>query len=156
MVMFPFFTVIFAIIETALAFVVNRMVDNAVVDAARMIRTGQATVNSYSADEFAAQICANMPAFLCQPGRFIVDVSSAASFSAISSLDSLYDDEGNLNEDHSYSQTCASDIVAVNVIYKWPMFTSLMSLSDLDHGSERHLSSMMVFRNEPWDTQACG
>ncbi len=156
MILLPFLTIVFAIIETALAIVVNRMVDNSVVEAARTIRTGQAASNSFSADDFANEICGHMPPFLCQSERFIVDVSSADSFSNVSSLNTLYDEDGNLNEDHGYSQTCASEIVVVNVVYKWPMFTSLMSLSDLDHGSERHLGSTMVFRNEPWDNQTCG
>lgn len=156
LILLPFLTIVFAIIETALSIVVNRMVDNAVVESARLIRTGQAATSGFSAEQFAEALCSNMPSFLCQSERFVVDVSSAPSFSTVSSLNSLYDEDGNLNEDHGYSDTCASEIVAVNVIYKWPMFTSLMNLSELDHGSERHLSSRMVFRNEPWNTDACG
>jgi len=39
----------------------------------------------------------------------------------------------------------------VNVIYRWPMITSLLSLNLADHGSERYLTSTLVFRNEPWN-----
>lgn len=147
----PFFTVVFAIIELGLAFFVNRMVDNAVIESARMVRTGQATAANFTADDFANEVCSQLPAFLCDDDRIRVSVTSVPDFSTIPSLSEMYDDEGNLNEDHSYTQSGASEIVAVNVIYTWPMFTSFMNLSSLDHGNERHLTSTMVFRNEPWE-----
>jgi Flp pilus assembly protein TadG len=150
-VFFPFLTIIFAIIETALSLIVNRTVDNAVIEAARMIRTGQATANSFSAEEFADQICTYMPQFLCKENRFVVSVTSVQNFSDAPSSSSLYDENGDLIEDNNYTETGAGDIVVVNVVYRWPMFTSMMSLSALDHGTERHLSTTAVFRNEPWD-----
>lgn len=146
----PFFTIVFAILELGLAFLVNRMVDNAVIEASRMIRTGQATKAGFSADTFAQQVCTSLPAFLCEPSRIRVNVTVAPDFSSTSSLDSLYDEDGKLKDDHAYQSSQKGEIVAVNVIYKWPMFTSLLNLSSLDHGSERHLSTTMVFRNEPW------
>ncbi|MEP1932015.1 MAG: TadE/TadG family type IV pilus assembly protein [Roseibium sp.] len=151
MVGVPFFTILFAIIEVGLVFLVNRMVDNAVISAARMIRTGQNQSESFSADNFAKQVCDHMPPFLCKPERFLVDVQSVDSFAKAPGADSLYDKDGNLKEKHSYQQSNAGDIVVVNVVYKWPMFTSVMNLNDMDHGNERHLSSTMVFRNEPWE-----
>ncbi len=146
----PFFPVVFAIIELGLAFLVNRMVDNAVIEASRMIRTGQATSAGFSPDDFANQVCASLPGFLCHSERIRVNVSKADDFSNITSLDSLYDGEGELLDDNAYEASDESDIVVVNVVYKWPMFSSFLNLSALDHGSERHLSSTMVFRNEPW------
>jgi len=146
----PFFTIVFAIIELGLAFLVNRMVDNAVIEASRMIRTGQAANASFDADKFSQQICNSLPDFLCSLERIRVNVSVETDFTSASSASSLYDEDGNLKDDNAYKSSNKSEIVAVNVIYVWPMFTSLMNLSALDHGSERHLSSTMVFRNEPW------
>ncbi|MEP2705795.1 MAG: TadE/TadG family type IV pilus assembly protein [Roseibium sp.] len=147
----PFFTILFAIIEIGLVFLVNRMVDNAVISAARLIRTGQNQAENFSADNFAKQVCDHMPSFLCKPERFLVDVQSVDSFTKAPSVNSLYDKDGKLKEKHNYQQSDAEDIVVVNVIYKWPMFTSVMKLSHMDHGNDRHLSSTMVFRNEPWE-----
>ncbi|WP_209010858.1 TadE/TadG family type IV pilus assembly protein [Labrenzia sp. PHM005] len=146
----PFFTVVFGILELGLAFLVNRMVDNAVIEASRLIRTGQATSSSFSANDFADQVCNALPGFLCQSDRIRVNVSKANDFTNITSLDSLYDSEGNIVDDNAYASSNESEIVVVNVVYRWPMFSSFMNLSALDHGSERHLSSTMVFRNEPW------
>ena len=150
LVALPFFTVVFAILELGLAFIVNRMVDNAVIEASRMIRTGQASQANFSTANFRDQVCASMPTFLCSAERIRVNVSVANDFVNVNSIDSLYDEDGNLKDDNAYTQSQKSEIVAVNVIYKWPMFTSFLNLSALDHGNERHLSSTMVFRNEPW------
>lgn len=146
----PFFMLLFAILEVGLSFMVNRLVDDAVSNAARLIKTGQAAEQGFSADEFASQICGFLPSFLCLDDRIIVSVSKVNDFQNITSLDELYDDEGNLITENQYTDTGASEIVVVNVIYRWPMLVSWLSLNEADAGSERHLSSTMVFRNEPW------
>ncbi len=70
----PFFTVVFGIIEVGLSHFVNRMVDNAVINASREIRTGQAHDGGYDAATFETRICGNLPDFLCSLDRLVVDV----------------------------------------------------------------------------------
>lgn len=147
----PFFLLAFGIIEIGVAHLVNRMVDNAVVEAARLIRTGQAHTGSISAAGFKTEICGFMPSFMCNEDRITVEVESIEDFSSAQSTDSLYDDEGELREDTGYDIGEASEIVVVNVIYKWPMMSSVLKFDNGDHGNERHLTSTMVFRNEPWE-----
>lgn len=147
----PFFLIVFGIIEVGLSHFVHRMVDNAVITASRLIRTGQA--QDFDASDFQTEICDALPGFLCSMDRIVVDVSRVDNFSAaLSPSESLYDDEGNLKEDSSFpAEHTAGDIMVVNVIYKWPMITSLLALNLSDNGSERYLTSTVVFRNEPWN-----
>ena len=152
MIALPFFTVIFGIIEVGLSHFANRMVDNAVITAAREIRTGQAHEGGYDSNTFKTRICSNLPDFLCSLDRLVVDVDKVESFAlAKSAGESLYDEDGNLKEESNYEDAGAGEIVVVNVIYRWPMITSLLSLNLADHGSERYLTSTLVFRNEPWN-----
>ncbi|MCX2724146.1 TadE/TadG family type IV pilus assembly protein [Roseibium salinum] len=151
MVALPFFALVFGIIEVGLAHFANRMVDNAVVSAARLIRTGQAEKGKISADSFKQQICDSMPSFMCDTDKIYVDVTSVDSFAKAQSTDSLYDEDGKLKEELSYNIGGSGDIVVVNVIYKWPMVAANLYLDYADHGNERHLTSTMVFRNEPWE-----
>ena len=147
----PFFLMIFAAIEFGLAFVVNTMVDNATVSASRLIRTGQA-FETLSAGEFKDEVCGALPTFLCNDERILVDVDSVATFAEAQGINSLYEDGELMGDaDTNYNSGGAGDIVVVNVIYKWPMFTSLLNLDAADYGGERHLSSTVVFRNEPWE-----
>ena len=148
----PFFTVVFGIIEVGLSHFVNRMVDNAVINASREIRTGQAHDGGYDAATFKTRICGNLPDFLCSLDRLVVDVDKVDAFAlAKSAGESLYDEDGNLKEESNYEDAGAGEIGVVNVIYRWPMITSLLSLNLADHGSERYLTSTLVFRNEPWN-----
>ncbi|MCK7614070.1 TadE/TadG family type IV pilus assembly protein [Roseibium sediminicola] len=148
----PFFLVVFGIIEVGLSHFVNRMVDNAVISASRMIRTGQASNASYDEEDFKSDICGFLPDFLCSMDRIVVDVEKIDSFDlAKSPSESLYDDDGELKEDSNYEESGSGDIVVVNVIYRWPMITALLALDMADNGSERYLTSTVVFRNEPWN-----
>lgn len=63
----------------------------------------------------------------------------------------MYDDDGNLMDDYSYIQLNVSEIVVVNVIYKWLMFIFFMNFSLLDYGNECYFIFIMVFRNELWE-----
>lgn len=151
LVALPFFTLLFGIVEIGLAHTANRMLDNAVVEAARLIRTGQAQSGNISEGAFKTRLCGYMPPFMCNESRILVEVESIDDFADASSTDDLYDDEGNLRDDLDYDIGGASEIVVVNVIYKWPMLTSVLRFDNADHGNERHLTSTMVFRNEPWE-----
>ena len=147
----PFFTLAFGIIEIGLAHFAARLVDNAVVEASRLIRTGQAQTGNLSASGFKTAVCDALPGFMCDEARIVVDINSIDDFADASSLDDLYDDEGNLRDDTAYDIGGSSEIVVVNVIYRWPMATALLSFDKTDDGYERHLTSTMVFRNEPYD-----
>jgi len=152
-VAFPFFFLCIGIIEVGLTHLVNRMLDNAVISAARLIKTGQAAESSTSKDDFKQQVCDFMPAFMCNLDRISLEVTTYETFEDAGDFDSLYDDEGNLRDedDTSYEIGGASSIVVVNVVYDWPMMTALLSLNAADAGTSRYLTSTLVFRNEPWD-----
>jgi len=150
----PFFFLLIGIFEVGLLHLANRLVDNAVVSAARLIKTGQAQSANLSADGFRTQVCDFMPSFMCDEDRIVVEIQSIDDFEDAASVDSLYDEDGNVRDDLGYDIGSKSEIVVVNVIYKWPMFTSILSFDSADSGNERHLTSTMVFRNEPFNDSA--
>lgn len=152
LVAFPFLLLSIGIIEIGLAHLVNRMLDNAVVSASRLIKTGQADDGAITKDQFKQQVCDYMPSFMCDLDRITMEVTPYDSFTDAQNLDSLYDEDGNLKSDDQlkFDPGDPKNIVVVNVLYKWPMFTSFLSLNGADTSGERLLSSTMVFRNEPW------
>ena len=147
----PFLMIVFGILEMGLAFFVNRILDNAVQDSARMIRTGQAQGASFSADDFKDDVCGRLPGFLCDTDKFVVDVTTFESFDDLGDLESMTDDEGELKDDFTFEMGCASEIVVARAVYRWPLFTAFFEFDDGDTGSsERYLYSTAVFRNEPF------
>ena len=147
----PFLMIVLGIVEMGLAFFVNRLIDNAVLESARVVRTGQAQKASFSADDFKDEICSNLPDFLCNKDKFIIDVTTYTNFSGLSSMDPLFDEDGDLKDSFNFNIGCANSIVVARVVYRWPMFTALLQFDSGDTGSaERLLYSTAVFRNEPF------
>lgn len=146
----PFLALVFAILEFGLAFFVNRVLDNAVIESARLLKTGQAQQQKFDKGQFKASICERLTDFLCNEDRFDVDVRVFDNFGSIA-LPDLTDEDGNLTGNFSYTSSKGGQIVVVRVIYRWPMFTSLLQTSAGDTGNmERLLRSTAVFRNEPF------
>ncbi|MGI9382041.1 MAG: TadE/TadG family type IV pilus assembly protein, partial [Methyloligellaceae bacterium] len=60
MVAAPFFALLFALIEIGLVFFGSFTLENAVEQASRMIRTGQAQQQGFSEDRFKQEVCDNV------------------------------------------------------------------------------------------------
>ncbi|WP_346906812.1 TadE/TadG family type IV pilus assembly protein [uncultured Roseibium sp.] len=147
----PFLMIVLGIVEMGLAFFVNRLIDNAVLESARIVRTGQAQKASFDADAFKDEICSNLPGFLCNKKKFIVDVTTYTDFTSLGTMESLFDEDGDLKDSFTFNIGCANSIVVARVVYRWPMFTALLRFDSGDTGSaERLLYSTAVFRNEPF------
>src|SRR6185295_6541314 len=70
-----FFFLLFVIAETALVFIAEQVMDNAVFETARLIRTGQA--QSMSKTQFTTEVCNRMSVFVnCTSPGFFLDVKS--------------------------------------------------------------------------------
>jgi Flp pilus assembly protein TadG len=144
----PFFTLLFAIMETSLVFFAGQTLQTAVTDSARLIMTGQA--NSFDANQFKTAVCGKIYSlFKCADAY--VDVRTFATFSAIS-LPKPVTGAGAFDPSKiQYSTSAAGNIVVVQVYYKWPVFLSLygFNLADLPD-KHRLLSGAAAFKNEPF------
>ncbi|WP_150525202.1 TadE/TadG family type IV pilus assembly protein [Roseibium sediminis] len=147
----PFFMLIFGILEFGLAFFVNRIVDNAVLEASRLVRTGQG--QAFSVNIFRDKLCANMPVLPCGAGKVQIKVDKIKTFYDGKDFDSLppmLDKDGKPTGDQYASNIGRSEIVAVRVMYRWPMFSSILKFGPGDSSGERLLYSTHIFRTEPW------
>ncbi len=151
-VAFPFFLLLFSIIEVSMAFFANQILDNAVSDAARMIRTGQAQAQGFSETEFKNQICTKlMGLFDCTGGKLQVDVKTFNSFADVA-IPNPIDDQNNANyDDFGYDHGGPETIIVARVYYEWPLFTNFLQtgLGNLANG-DRLLAAVSTFRNEPF------
>jgi Flp pilus assembly protein TadG len=147
----PFFAMMFAILETALVFFSQQTLDTAVANAARLIRTGQAQQQGFSANQFKTQICSLMDLLLNCATGLQLDVRTYPTFDSIDLADPL-DGDGNINPaGFTYDPGNGSDIVVVRAFYAWPSFTNLLGF-DISNmgGGQRLLASAAAFRNEPF------
>lgn len=158
----PFFTIIFAILETAIVFLAGQIFETAVQDSSRLIRTGQAQMADYDAAQYRAAICDGLYGmFDCAPGseRLKVKVSVVANFAAATVGDPIAAgctpggaaEDCNWTVSETYQPGVGSSVVLVEAYYKWPTIVNLPWFNlATQAGNNRLLSAVRVFRNEPF------
>ena len=147
----PFLALMFAIMETALVFFAGQTLETAVADSARLIMTGQAQTQSFTAAQFKTQVCAKIGGLFDCAGGLQVDVKTYSSFGSVDNSPPL-DANGNLKtSSFGYSPGGPGDIVVVRLMYQWPVYASLLgfNLGDMA-GNKRLIMATAAFRNEPY------
>jgi len=150
LVALPFCALMLAILETALLFFASQTLETAVSNTGRLIRTGQAQQQGFSADQFKDDVCAQiMSLFDCGSGLFL-DVRTYQTFDSIN-LTKPIDENGDLKKDFTYQPGHGGDIVVVRAFYEWPTFSKLLGLNFSNLGDGNHLiAATAAFRNEPF------
>lgn len=148
----PFFFLIFAIMELALVFVLSSVLENATLNASRLIRTGRVDHENISATAFKTALCGQMSVLSSGcAGRTDIDVRVIPQFRNATPPDPLAN--GTLNESVlTYLPGDPGSLVLVRVWYSQPLATPFLSraVSRLNSG-DAVLSVATAFRNEPYD-----
>lgn len=147
MLAFPFFVLIFAIIETSLFFFANQYLETAVDDTMRLFRTGQ--LGPATTDEiFKRELCGRINVlFDCDEIRTDVQVSNR--FDQLLDPDPL-DDEGEFIPG-GFAQNCARCVVQISASYKWPVYTNFPA-RNVENASDFTLMNVVaVSQTEPFD-----
>lgn len=149
MVALPFFFMLFAIIEVAVIFTLNSMLENGAIETGRLVRTGQASAEGMTATQFKARLCGRMSVFADECAtRASVDVRVIPQFN-VAPPDPLgggtFDESG-----LTYTNGQPGNLMLVRVWYRHPLLTTFLSqgLSRLDDGTA-YLTATTAFRNEP-------
>lgn len=147
-----FLLLVFVIAELALVFIAEELMDRAVKETARMVRTGQVHAAKMNKKEFHDALCGNVIALLdCRSKKdFYFDVTAYDNFAAVDSTAPV-NKGGNFKDGGKADFGGPNDIVVVRIYYQWPtspVFGEL-SLANLENG-RRLIGSMAAFRNEPF------
>ncbi len=146
----PFLALTFAIMETAIVFFASQTLETAASTAGRLIMTGQAQTNGWSAAQFKAQVCAQIYGiFNCNNGVY-VDVETYSTFSSVNLNAPVTSGTFNSNK-LGYNPGGPGDIVVLRLYYQYPVYVNLLgfSLSNLNGGANL-LAATAVFKNEPY------
>jgi Flp pilus assembly protein TadG len=146
----PFVAMAFAILQTGIVFFAGQTLETAAAAAGRLVLTGQAQMQGWTAAQFKQQVCnAIAGIFNCQNGIYI-DVETYSSFAAVNL--GMPITNGNFNPaDLGYNPGGPGDIVVVRLYYQYPVYVNLLgfNLSNLDGGLNL-LAATAVFKNEPY------
>ena len=144
----PFLALTFAILQTAIVFFAGQALETAAATSARLIMTGQAQTQGWTAAQFKQQVCNTVTGlFNCQQRRlrrrrdlFVVRAANLGIRSATAPSTASI----------GYNPGGPGDIVVVRLYYKYPVYVDLLgfSLSDFN-GGYNLLAATAVSRTNP-------
>lgn len=147
----------FVIAETALVFVAEQVLDNAVFETARLIRTGQVQQGGMSDADFKQEVCDRISVFIdCSGTNFYLEVKSYDTFADMI-VSKPVDSDDDFTDPGAFSFGTANEIVVVRAYYQWPTNTifGALSLKNLSNG-RRLIGSFAAFCNEPYTSTSGG
>jgi Flp pilus assembly protein TadG len=146
----PFLAALFAILQTAIIFFAGQTLETAAANSARLIYTGQAQLNGWSAAQFKSQVCNQIHGFFNCNSSVYVDVETYSSFAAANL--GMPVSNGTFNSGAlGYNPGGPGDIVVLRLYYQYPVYVNLLgnNLNNLNGGFDL-LAATAVFRNEPY------
>ena len=155
----PFFTIIFAILETTMVVLAGQVLDGAVEDASRQIKTGQA--QSFDIDDFRTLMCGYTFQLFgsdCSGVRIVVDVIDDFTSTETATMPTTTceeDEDGKvvceLDVEEDYVPGSGGNVVQVTAYYRWPLVIVLPYFNLANQpDNARLLAATRVFRNEPF------
>jgi Flp pilus assembly protein TadG len=157
MVIFPFIYVLGCITETGVMLFTEYVLQSSVQDAARQIRTGGAQNAGLDAAGFKTKVCKNVGA-LVDCAKVTVYVKPATSFTTLkSTLPSALAISTDPGSPKSFNCGLASQPGAVIATYDWTFVFPFMSfLGNINGNTQRRLSGVAIYQNEPYPgTASC-
>jgi len=151
-VAFPLILLLLAVLEVGLVYFATFALEGATAQGARLIRTGQAQSQKFSATQFKTEVCKNLTAPI-QCSGLKLDVRHFSSFGGADMTNPL-DAKGNLKANFSYDPGTGGDVVVVRAFYEWDLTAKLpkdIALSNMANGN-RLLVATVAFRNEPFQS----
>ena len=164
----PFFTLIFAIIETSMTFFAQQILESALQDATRYVRTGQSATLEWDLDDFRKSVCSStFGMFECSAteastDRLRVKLTPVTTFGtaktqiatpigADCSPTSVDPSDCDWEMAEAFDDGKGSDVIIAQAFYKWPTVVNLPWFSLANQaGNNRLLSAVRVFKNEPF------
>jgi len=146
----PFFTIVAAILETAIVFLASQVLESSVHDTARLIKTGQAQSVPLTVSQFKTKLCERgFGLFTCD--QLKVRVRIVNDFTSASVASPLDPDDASWILTEQYEPGLGKQIIIAEAYYKWPTVVNLIgfNLADSADGT-RLLGAVRVWRNEPF------
>lgn len=142
-----FLLFLLGIMEVSIMFFTTTVVDNAMLDAARLVRTGQAQTAGNAVTTFRNQVCASLGA-VYDCNNLNMDVRAFGSFGT---MNFVIEEDADGDPVYVFNAGGASDAVLVRVIYDFnfntPMIGNLMGGAD----NTVQMTAAAIFRTEPFE-----
>lgn len=147
----PFFTLILAIIQTAIMFLATQVLDSALEDASRRVRTGEAA--GYSLDQFRNYLC-GYTFNLLDCSQIKLKSQTLTDFSSINTTIPEDCDSNSCSWTsgwENFDPGTGRSVMQVSAYYRYPLIVVLPYFNLKNQPDNyRLISAIRVFRNEPY------
>lgn len=151
---FPFFTIIAGILQTSMVLLTGQVLESAVNDASRVIRTGQIRDQGNSLATFRTELCDRLYGLVNSCDGLHIRVTEITDFTSASvtvPIDTSCQNTCDWNAGQSWTPGAGKSIMLVQVYFKYPVFVQLgpFGMANLGDGT-RLMGAATVFQNEPY------
>lgn len=151
---FPFFLIIAAILQTSVIFLATAVLESAVQDATRVIRTGQIQHGGGTDISFRSSVCDRLYGLFGDCAGLHVRVQEVTNFQSATvsvPVDQTCTEACGWTTGQSWAPGVGKSVVLVQVYYRFPVFLQLgpLGMADMPDGT-RLLGAATVFQNEPF------
>lgn len=149
----PFFTIIAAILETAMVFFAGQVLDSAVEDASRMIKTGRAQAASYTMANFRTLMCGyTFNLFDCSQIKIkVAKITNFTSTTTTNTVQTCTTATCTWTVTEAFSPGVGREVIQVFAYYRWPLVINLPYFNLKNQPDNyRLIGATRVFRNEPF------
>lgn len=149
-----FFAIIGAILQTSVIFLASQVLESAVNDAARTIRTGQAQAEGVTIDGFRSEICGRLYGMFGDCSGLHLRIDTVSGFQSATVTPPVPEDceaPCDWEELQRWTPGVGKEIVLVQAFYRYPVIVQLgaLGMANLPDGS-RLIGAATVFKNEPF------
>lgn len=152
-----FFMFLMGTIETGIIYLGDFVLQNAINDAARQIRTGQVAQNGVTQAQFRTMVCDSIAPLLACDTNLQIDVQNYPNFGSASITNPITASGGLDPTLQNWSPGTVCSVVLVRAFYSWKVMTPLLSPFLANMSNSNHLlSAAAAFRSEPYNTSVAG
>lgn len=151
----PFFAILGAILETSIVMLAGQVLESAVQDSGRIIRTGQAQNSNYTIDNFREDLCGRLYGLFKNCAGLHIQVSVVDNFASATYVPPVdpkcTQAPCDWTQPQSFVPGVGSSVVVVRAYYRWPLVLGFaeFGLANLPD-NQRLMAGVSVFRNEPF------
>ncbi|MBE7734213.1 TadE/TadG family type IV pilus assembly protein [Devosia faecipullorum] len=151
---FPFFLIVGGLLQTSVLFLAANVLDSAVQDATRQIRTGQFQTSGATLATFRTQVCDKLFGLFpdCSGLHLrVVEVTNFQSANVVEPVDRTCTTSCNWTVPESWTPGAGRSVILVQAHYRYPVVLPFgpLGMANLADGN-RLMGMATVFQNEPF------
>lgn len=151
---FPFFLIVGGILQTSVIFLASQVLESAVHDTSRNIRTGQLQQSGATLETFRSQVCGRLFGLFSDCDGLhlrIVGVTNFQSASFVAPVNPSCTQACNWTVPEAWEPGVGKSVIMVQAYYRYPIHLQFgpLGMANLADGN-RLMGVATVFRNEPF------